>query len=201
MGKIQKRINDIFINCLAHDTISIIDILFDKFIDSDDWKLKEVIEFMDRDDIDMFKHIFNKLNQEEKDINDALYESVAHNFMSITRFLFEKSTPNKEILGNQLINIICGYGPKKFTTNDMFIFLIDKADLNVKDYGGGTPLFRAIEQCRLDLVKILIENKCDIDINAITILCKNISKERVDEYADMLKYLLDKGVDIKLHEF
>ncbi len=84
-------------------------------------------------------------------------------------------------------------------------FINGKADLNVKNYYGHTPLMIAAGSCPLDVVKFLIENSADpkvaTDQDGFTALHFAM---RQGEAFDIIDYLLSQGADLnavtRLHQ-
>ena len=72
-------------------------------------------------------------------------------------------------------------------------------DIEVKDYGGGTALFRAADRADFDLAQFLIENGADIntrDNSGRTILHVAVKDINTPKRIELIKLLIAKGLDV-----
>lgn len=197
MTKFQKKINIIFDKALNNDVIGIIELLTKDFIDVNNLKLYDIINKMEEENVDTFKYLYEIINPSQDDIDDSFYFSVRKDFVQIAKILVNKITNiDKNIkLGHSLI-----YSISNNSSYDMILFLIDEgADLNVKDdYAGASAMFRAIEKCNINVVKLLIEKGSNLDyINSGLYVIPHVNSNRNFKNSyDLTLFLIEIGADV-----
>jgi len=157
----------------------------------------------DNDNIELVKLLFDNgadINNSIKNITESLIKAIQKTNLNIVKFIVEKGANVNTIHENNTL-LLQSINAKKVSVN--FVkFLIEKgANVNFLDNNSKTPLIYSIENNYIDIVKLLIDNKADINVVGPKPYKKTILMYAIDmKNIDLIKLLIDKGLDVNAQD-
>ena len=145
--------------------------------------------------------LFHELLSNKIDINintnlnyNAIHFSIIKNDKKIFLYLIENLNMNFNIIDKNGMNLIHFLSFYKF--NFALVYLVKKLNINLKDNRNNKPIYYALINKSFDTIRILIENKCDLnDINSEGDNIYNIinfdieNKKKKKKIFDLIKYV------------
>ena len=150
--------------------------------------------------------LFHELISNKIDIN-AIHFSIIKNDKKLFLYLIENLNMNFNIIDKNGMNLIHFISFYKF--NFGLVYLVKKLNINLKDNRNNKPIYYALINKSFDIIRILIENKCDLNdinnegdniYNIINLDIKNKKKKK--KIFDLIKYVnYDKKYYLRIGKF
>ena len=142
------------------------------------------------------------------DLNyNAIHFSIIKKDKKIFLYLIENLKMNFNIIDNNGMNLIHFISFYKF--NFGLVYLVKKLNINLKDKRKNKPIYYALINKSFDVIRILIENKCDLNdinfendniYNVINLVIRNKKKKK--KIFDLIRYVnYNENIFLRIRNF